>query len=329
MLSIPASSAEDSTGWSQRTANLPLQEKLKQALTSKKWNGSLASTYLQTLLGYPDACTKPLSIRDPEDGQAIVEMPPLDDIAYPKEQQLAALVKSEAQEGRRCLIYAHYTGEKDITSRLRSVLQQEGLNTVIMRAGSVAPKKRERWIANAVKRKTDALICNPNLVRTGLDLVQFPTIIWFQPDYSVYTMRQASRRSWRPGQTQPVRVFYMTYDDCLQQDALKLVARKTATSLTVEGELPEEGLSSYGDNPDTIFMQLAKQLAGQAEAPQESLDELFPGLAATATHSQEDPRRNQADNGPSPGSRRSRGPRPPETAPPAGRLSGRGQIRLF
>ena len=31
-----------------------------------------------------------------------------------------------------------------------------------------------------------------------------PTIVWFETDYSVYTMRQASRRSWRIGQTQPL-----------------------------------------------------------------------------------------------------------------------------
>ena len=46
-----------------------------------------------------------------------------------------------------------------------------------------------------------------------LDLIVFPTIIWYEADYSVYTIRKASRRSWRIGPTRPtqeadVRVFF-------------------------------------------------------------------------------------------------------------------------
>ena len=39
-------------------------------------------------------------------------------------------------------------------------------------------------------------------------------------------MRQASHRSWRIGQTRPVRVVFMSYRGTLQPDALKLVAKK-------------------------------------------------------------------------------------------------------
>ena len=59
-------------------------------------------------------------------------------------------------------------------------------------------------------------------------------------DYSVYVMRQASRRSWRIGQTRPVKVVFMSYRNTLQADALKLVAKKLQSSLAVEGELPED-----------------------------------------------------------------------------------------
>ena len=55
-------------------------------------------------------------------------------------------------------------------------------------------------------------------------------------------MRQASRRSWRIGQTRPVKVVFMAYKNTLQADALKLVAKKLQSSLAVEGELPEDGL---------------------------------------------------------------------------------------
>lgn len=59
--------------------------------------------------------------------------------------------------------------------------------------------------------------------------------------YSVYTIRQASRRFWRIGQQCPVKVIYMAYRGTLQADALNLVDRKLQSSLAVEGNCPRRG----------------------------------------------------------------------------------------
>ena len=56
-----------------------------------------------------------------------------------------------------------------------------------------------------------------------------------------YVMRQASRRSWRIGQTRPVGLVFMSYRGTLQADALRLVASKLQSTLAVEGELPDDG----------------------------------------------------------------------------------------
>ena len=80
-------------------------------------------------------------------------------------------------------------------------------------------------------------------------------------------MRQASRRSWRIGQTEPVQVVFMAYRNTLQADALKLVARKLLSSLAVEGELPEDGLAAYGDDGDDLMLALARKIvAGEEDA---------------------------------------------------------------
>ena len=113
-----------------------------------------------------------------------------------------------------------------------------------MRADAVPPERREAWVADRVKEGVNVTVCHPRLVQTGLDLMDFPTIVWFETDYSVYVMRQASRRSWRIGQTRPVKVVFMAYRNTLQADALKLVAKKLQSSLAVEGELPEDGLAA-------------------------------------------------------------------------------------
>ena len=91
-------------------------------------------------------------------------------------------------------------------------------------------------------------------------------------------MRQASRRSWRIGQTQPVRVVFMSYRNTLQADALKLVAQKLQSSLAVEGELPEEGLAAYGRSGDDLMLALARKIvngAQEEETDEESVREAF------------------------------------------------------
>ena len=111
-------------------------------------------------------------------------------------------------------------------------------------------------------------------MQTGLDLIDFPTIIWGEVDYSIYVMRQASRRSWRIGQTRPVKVVYMSYRNTLQADALKLVAKKLQSSLAVEGELPEDGLAAFGDDGDDMMMALARKIVS-GEDEDETMEEVF------------------------------------------------------
>ena len=144
-----------------------------------------------------------------------------------------------------------------------------------MKADAVAPNRREAWVADRVKQGIDVMICHPRLVQTGLDLIDFPTLCWFETDYSVYVSRQASRRSWRIGQTRPVKVVFMSYKNTLQADALKLVAKKLQSSLAVEGELPEDGLAAYGDDGDDLMMALARRVVSGDEAEAETVEEVF------------------------------------------------------
>ena len=86
-------------------------------------------------------------------------------------------------------------------------------------------------------------------------------------------MRQASRGSWRIGQTQPVKVVFMAYRNTLQADALKLVAQKLQSALAVEGDLPEDGLAGYGDTGDDLMMALARKLAS-GDAQDEPVEDI-------------------------------------------------------
>ena len=174
------------------------------------------------------------------------------------------------------LVYATHTGTRDITERMEDILTRHGFRVAVMKADAVAPDRREEWVAEKVKQGIDVMVCHPRLVQTGLDLIDFPTLCWFETDYSVYVMRQASRRSWRIGQTRPVKVVFMSYRNTLQADALKLVAKKLQRSLAVERELPEDGLAAYGDDGDDLMMALARKIvSGEEEDEAETMEEVF------------------------------------------------------
>ena len=268
----------DSTGFSQRSAYEALFETLRAALADALARGSrrLLAAYLQSLLAFPDGCTRGETVFDPETGEVLAQVPPLsEDRLYPKEKALVDLVAAERLEGRRVLVYVTHTGTRDITGRMDDILTRHGFRVAVMKADAVAPDRREAWVADRVDEGIDVLICHPRLVQTGLDLVSFPTIAWYETDYSVYTMRQASRRSWRIGQTQPVRVVFMSYRSTLQADALKLVAKKLQSSLAVEGELPEDGLAAFGDDGEDLMMALARKIVSGEQGEAETVEGVF------------------------------------------------------
>ena len=270
----------DFTGFSQRKAYDLVFDTLRQALAEALAKGSkrLLATYLQTLLAYPDGCTRGETVFDPQTGNVLVQMPPLsEDKLYPKEQALVDLVAAERLAGRKVLVYATHTGTRDITERMDGFLTTHGFRVAVLKADSVAPDRRESWVEERVKQGVDVVICHPRLVQTGLDLIDFPTLCWFETDYSVYTMRQASRRSWRIGQKRPVKVVFMAYRNTLQADALKLVAKKLQSSLAVEGELPEDGLAAFGDDGDDLMLALARQIVSgeKTDADGESVEDVF------------------------------------------------------
>ena len=122
-------------------------------------------------------------------------------------------------------------------------------------------------------------MCNPKLVKVGLDLLAFPTIIYVSIPKSTEDLRQSSRRSHRLGQTVPVRVVFLIYPT-MEKDLLRLMAQKMKASLMVEGKLPGEGLVSFGEeeggeSETDMFVQLARQILANIEAdrPREKAEE--------------------------------------------------------
>jgi SNF2 family DNA or RNA helicase len=160
------------------------------------------------------------------------------------------------------LTYSVYSGTRDTTARLKALLEANGLKVAVLRA-SVDAAKREDWVAEQVERGIDVMICNPELVKTGLDLLEFPTIVFMQSGYNVYTVQQAARRSWRIGQKNEVKVLFLGYTGSSQVECLRLMAKKIAVSQSTSGDMPDSGLDVLNDAGDSLEVALAKKLLSE------------------------------------------------------------------
>lgn len=232
---------------------------MKEAL--RKGDNSLLGVVINTLLAWPDTCFRAENVTHPRTRDTLFFSKSLfaDDEVAPKEQELIRLCKKAKAQGKRVLVYTIYTGKRDTASRLKSLLQQEGVKAAVLRS-SVETHKREDWFLDQVDRGVDAVICNPELVKTGLDLLDFPEIVFMQSGYNVYTLLQAARRSWRIGQKQDVNGYFLGYADSAQTTCLSLMASKIAVSQSTSGDMPDTGLDMLNQNGDSVEVALAKQL---------------------------------------------------------------------
>ena len=167
-----------------------------------------------------------------------------------KERKLVEIVTPEMQEDRNCMVYITFTHQQ-VATDITDLLTTEFPNKIVkFLPSTIQAAKRKEWIE---KNPCNILICNPELVKTGLTLLQFPTIIFYETTYNVSTLKQASRRSWRIGQTKAVKVIFMAYENTPQHKALELIGAKVAAANSLEGRLSgDDDLSSMGDNNDDI-----------------------------------------------------------------------------
>ena len=238
-----------------------LKAELKDAL--RKGDKSLLGVVLNVLLAWPDCCFRDERVVHPHTRHQLAYVPAQfgEADAMPKEAQLVELCKSEKACGRRVLVYSVYTGTRDTTSRLKATLDRHGFKTAVLRA-SVEAAKREDWLFEQVDRGVEVLITNPELVKTGLDMLEFPTIVFLTTGYNVYTLQQAARRSWRIGQKADVDVYFLGYRGSAQMACLELMAKKIAVSQSTSGDMPESGLDVLNQDGDSIEVALARQLVG-------------------------------------------------------------------
>lgn len=262
-----------------RAGYAELDGKIQDMMREKRWlKGILAAMRVQVLDAYLD---KPygwdwVTCPEMENGVRVGTI----DIALPqdlgdlhddaKDAKLVEYCKAELAQGRRCAIYPVFTGKHDVRPKLQKVLESAGLRVTPL-PDHVSPSMREEWIEKRVA-ETDVLIAHPKRVMTGLDLIQFPTLIWYQLGYSTHVLRQASARARRPIQKLPCKVVFFYYENTIQQQALRLMGEKEAASQAIEGVFDVNALKAMmnGGEDSDVLSALARQLEREMGDPRDA-----------------------------------------------------------
>jgi hypothetical protein len=217
---------------------------------------------IHTLLAWPDMPQRQVQVYN-RNYDVVATAESIDIEMTAKDRRLVELVRDAKERDRKALIYAEYTGKWEADKHLARILEKEGLRPLILKSDAA---NRLEWIENKMSSgEFDCLISHAQKVETGLNLYGFPTIIFWQTTQSVFILRQACRRSWRPGQTEDVEVYFLINQGSMQEMQMTLIASKLHAALILEGELTENGLVALSNLGDSMTLELAKALVGESE----------------------------------------------------------------
>lgn len=215
---------------------------LRQAIECARENGDIGalSVWFNTARFRPASAFRDelVNWEGKKGGALHLELPQVGAL-LPKETALTHIVRQAMSQGRKTLVFVEQTGERDIRTHLKESLE-ELVNDIhqlpgqeirrrpriaILSAADMAPARREAWITGTAPN-LDVLIVNPKLVETGLDLVMFSNLVFYETTVSLYVLWQAMRRVWRLGQSKAVEVTFLAYRGTMEETILDRMGQK-------------------------------------------------------------------------------------------------------
>ena len=119
-------------------------------------------------------------------------------------------------------------------------LTRHGFRVAVMKADAVPPERREGWVAQRVEEGADVLVYHPRLVQTGLDLVEFPTICWYETEVSAFQSTPNApllvAREPRCDRPRPMRLVRLVKPGLVENPS-KAARRRSPRTLNVCGHL--------------------------------------------------------------------------------------------
>lgn len=221
-------------------------------------------SYLQSTLLYPYAPWKPKTIASRRKDESFTPFAFAADTILPHHEWLAEYCADQIKQGRRVLIYAQHTGTDnilpDVAGKITRLAEEQygvTLKTANLYSTTCDTDERRAWFQAREDDGTNVVLCNPQLVETGLNLIGWPSIVVLEPIYSLFTLAQAKRRAFRPTQTKDCEVTFLCYAGTMSEQAISIVARKSAAAAILSGDDLGGGLLEFDGGMD-LFKELAK-----------------------------------------------------------------------
>jgi hypothetical protein len=237
-----------------------------KAIIKQPGGNDALSSYLQSTLTYAMAPWKPVTVRSKHSGDSYrpPEFPA--ETILPHHHWLARHAAEQARAGRGMLVFAEHTSKLDILSDLQGKIQQlarqqhgTAVNVAILRSTTVKPGARGAWFAERERDGTNVILCHPGLVETGMNLVQWPEIVFAEPTYSLYRAMQARKRALRPTQTRACNVTWLGYHDTMIAQALDIIGSKATAATLLNGDDLSSGLMQM-DPGMSLLQELARRV---------------------------------------------------------------------
>jgi hypothetical protein len=200
--------------------------------------------------------------------QLLVRTPVLAwDHLYPMEKRLIEIVQKELAEGRRCMIYFEQNDLRSMARRLEWVLKEFHPWTL---PNSVEAEDRQQAIIDAVASGHQVIIVPYRRVNEGLNLQEaVDTIIWYEMAMNLFMLDQASRRAWRLGKREEVRIYYLVYAGTAGHAKLRKLGGQSGAAAAFAGEPARGALIEHAGADKTTLARLSASLETQLEDDEE------------------------------------------------------------
>jgi hypothetical protein len=134
----------------------------------------------------------------------------------------------------------------------------------------VEAENRQEAILAAVASGRHVVIVPYRRVNEGLNLQRgIDTVIWFEMPMNLFMLDQASRRAWRLGKEQEVRIFYMVYAGTAGHNKLRKLGSQSGAAAAFAGEPARGALIEHAGADKTTLARLSHSLESmdEEEAP--------------------------------------------------------------
>ena len=251
-IALPVEMDSDTYDQYDRTRSL-----LKDYLIQRRWEGdqTFRGAYLQWSMGWVNTPFRPTEvihnikhlITGEKRPHVVTQIPSYgEDRLYAKEQALIDLLTEELAAGRPCVVYLRQTATRDIQPRIESLIRQHvpGAVPYILK-NTISAERREKVIEAERAKGMNVLITNPELVKTGLDLLFSPTLIFHEITFNLGTMMQAAARAYRLNQTHGhCKTYYIFAEGTMEHTAVQLMSRKQRAAKLLTGDIGLTGLDA-------------------------------------------------------------------------------------